>query len=75
MIFAVLLPLRNQTTTQFFDHVYPGSEKNDLTVILYGLVGSPALNAAHKKMKELTTSKNVKYVFRQFIKVSNSLDR
>ena len=57
------------TTTHTFDHVYPGSENNSQTVILYGLIGIESFLDAHKKMVDLSANGNVKYIFRHYAKV------
>lgn len=52
-----------------FDHIYPGSENNSLTVILYGQIGTRTLNNYHTKLKDLADKKAVKYVIRNYVKI------
>ena len=67
--FICTFHLRVHTTTHTFDHVYPGSENNSQTVILYGLIGTDSFLDAHKKMVELSANGSVKYILRHYTKV------
>lgn len=51
-----------------FDHIYPGSQNNSLTVVLYGQIGSRVLKNYHNKLKDLADKKVVKYVIRNYVK-------
>lgn len=56
-----------------FDHIYPGSENNTITVILYGEIGSKEYKQFHDYLSKQTESGLVKYVSRHFIRVSSML--
>lgn len=53
-----------------FDHIYPGSENNSLTAILYGEIGSKDFKQFHEYLVKEAESGLVKYVSRHFIRVS-----
>lgn len=53
-----------------FDHIYPGTENNTITVILYGEIGSKDFKQFHKYLVKQTESGLVKYVSRHFVRVS-----
>lgn len=56
-----------------FDHIYPGTENNTITVILYGEIGSKDFKQFHKYLVKQTESGLVKYVSRHFVRVSYGL--
>lgn len=51
-----------------FDHIFPGSENNDVVAILYGETGEKEFNSFHKILKQEVTNGKVKYVTRHFIR-------
>lgn len=55
-----------------FDHIYPGSENNTITVILYGEIGSKEFKQFHEYLIKQAESGLVKYVSRHFLKVRNN---
>lgn len=54
-----------------FDHIYPGSQNNSLTVVLYGQIGTKTLKNYHNKLKDLADTKVVKYVIRNYVKTQS----
>lgn len=53
-----------------FDHIYPGSENNTITAILYGEIGSKDFIQFHEFLAKQAESGLVKYVSRHFLRVS-----
>lgn len=53
-----------------FDHIYPGSENNTLTAILYSEIGSKEFKQFHEYLTKQTENGLVKYVSRHFFRVS-----
>lgn len=53
-----------------FDHVYPGTENNTLTTVVYGEIGSKEFQEFHDYLKKSIDSRKIKYVSRHFIRVS-----
>lgn len=53
-----------------FDHIYPGSENNTITVILYGEIGSKDFKQYHEYLSKQAESGLIKYVSRHFVRVS-----
>lgn len=52
-----------------FDHVYPGSENNTLTTILYGQIGSPDFKEFHEILKKnARAGDKVRYIARHYVK-------
>lgn len=51
-----------------FDHIYPGSENNSVTTVLYSEIGTEDFNKFHEVLKKEATNGRVKYVSRHFIK-------
>lgn len=47
-----------------FDHIYPGSENNTVTTILYGELGTSKYNEFHRVLKAETAKGVIKYVSR-----------
>lgn len=47
-----------------FDHIYPGSENNTRTVILYGDLGSAAIRPYHKLLENSANAGKVRYILR-----------
>ncbi|XP_030573163.1 UDP-glucose:glycoprotein glucosyltransferase [Drosophila novamexicana] len=47
-----------------FDHVYPGSENNTRTVVLYGDLGSAAFRPYHKLLEKAANAGKVRYLLR-----------
>lgn len=55
--------------TYTFDHIYPGSENNSRTVVLYGDLGSSAFAQFHYLLSAKALSGNIRYVTRHFLPV------
>lgn len=55
-----------------FDHIYPGSENNTITVILYGEIGSKDFKQLHEYLSNEADTGFVKYVSRHYVRVSLS---
>lgn len=53
-----------------FDHIYPGSENNTVTAILYSEIGSKEFKQFHEYLAKEAESGLVKYVSRHFLRVS-----
>lgn len=68
--FEVEMNLRKTYNVELFsfDHIYPGSQNNSLTAILYGQIGTRELKNYHIKLKKLADKKVVKYVIRNYVK-------
>ncbi|KAL7734467.1 hypothetical protein ACLKA6_010792 [Drosophila palustris] len=47
-----------------FDHIYPGSENNTRTVVLYGDLGSAAFRPYHKLLENSANAGKVRYILR-----------
>lgn len=54
-----------------FDHIYPGSQNNSVTAILYGQIGTKSLKKYHEKLKILADQKLIKYVIRNYVKTQS----
>ncbi|XP_065075789.1 UDP-glucose:glycoprotein glucosyltransferase [Ochlerotatus camptorhynchus] len=59
---------QTKVETYSLDHVYPASENNSLTAILYAQIGTDAFQNIHVILKEEAEKGAIKYVFRHFIK-------
>lgn len=53
-----------------FDHVFPGSENNTVTAILYSDIGSKDFVALHNSLKQQAEKGKIKYVVRHYLRVS-----
>lgn len=53
-----------------FDHIYPGSENNTITAILYGEIGTKEFQQFHNFLVKQTEGGIVKYVSRHFVRVN-----
>lgn len=53
-----------------FDHIYPGSENNTITAILYSELGSKDFKKFHEYLVREAESGAIKYICRHFIRVS-----
>lgn len=53
-----------------FDHIYPGSENNTITAILYAELGTKDFTQFHEYLSKQAESGLVKYVSRHFVRVS-----
>lgn len=53
-----------------FDHIYPGSENNTITTVLYGQLGSKEYAELHAYLAKKAEKDRVKYIFRHYIRVS-----
>ncbi|XP_059620979.1 UDP-glucose:glycoprotein glucosyltransferase [Phlebotomus argentipes] len=51
-----------------FDHIYPGSETTENTVILYGLIGTRELKKFHDLLRDRAIAGDVQYVLRHYVK-------
>lgn len=54
-----------------FDHIYPGSENNTHTAILYGEIGSKDFKQYHEYLSKQAEGGSIKYVSRHFVRVSD----
>ena len=50
-----------------FDHVYPGSENNTRTVVLYGDIGSKTFAQYHYLLSERALTNGIKYITRHYL--------
>lgn len=53
-----------------FDHIYPGSENNTITTILYSDIGSKEFKTFHEYLVKQADSGAIKYITRHFVRVS-----
>lgn len=53
-----------------FDHIFPGSENNTLTVVLYGDIASKEFRKYHEFLSKAALELDVKYIIRHYLKVS-----
>lgn len=53
-----------------FDHIYPGSENNTITTVLYGQLGSKEFAELHDYLAKEADAGQVKYISRHYIRVS-----
>lgn len=51
-----------------FDHIYPGSENNTVTTVLYSELGTEDFKKFHEFLKKEAINGRVKYVSRHFVK-------
>lgn len=51
-----------------FDHIYPGSENNELVTTLYGEAGEHKFNEFHRVLKAEVQKGAIKYIARHFIR-------
>lgn len=51
-----------------FDHIYPGSENNELITTLYGEAGEREYNEFHRVLKQEVQNSAIKYITRHFIR-------
>lgn len=51
-----------------FDQIYPGSEQNPVTVILYSEIGTKASRKYHSLLKEHSNLGTVKYINRHYVR-------
>ncbi|XP_050087540.1 UDP-glucose:glycoprotein glucosyltransferase [Anopheles aquasalis] len=49
------------------DHIYPGSENNTLTVVLYGEIGTPEFKQFHQVIRPVADRGTVRYVLRHYV--------
>uniref|UniRef100_A0A182RZF1 UDP-glucose:glycoprotein glucosyltransferase n=1 Tax=Anopheles funestus TaxID=62324 RepID=A0A182RZF1_ANOFN len=54
------------------DHIYPGSENNSLTVVLYGEIGTREFKEFHDAIKLETEHGTVRYVLRHYVRKVSS---
>lgn len=52
-----------------FDHIYPGSENNTITTILYSELGSKDFQIFHEYLAREAEKGAIKYISRHFIRV------
>lgn len=55
-----------------FDHIYPGSENNTITTVLYGELGSEEFAELHVYLAKKAQKGRVKYIARHYIRVSTA---
>lgn len=51
-----------------FDHIYPGTEHNELITTLYGEAGTKEFNDFHRVLKDQAVNGAIKYITRHFIR-------
>lgn len=71
-LFAQLLLFRFRPAPELFslDHIYDhGKAASDITIIVYGEVGSPEWLELHKKAVELAEAGKAQYVLRHYMAV------
>lgn len=51
-----------------FDHIYPGSENNELVTALYGEAGEKLFNEFHQVLKNEVPKGQIKYITRHFVR-------
>ncbi|XP_052863855.1 UDP-glucose:glycoprotein glucosyltransferase [Anopheles cruzii] len=54
------------------DHIYPGSENNSLTVVLYGELGTQEFKRFHDVIRPETDRGAVRYVLRHYVRGTSS---
>lgn len=52
-----------------FDHIFPGTENNEVVATLYGEAGNKEFNAFHRVLKSDAQSSGLKYVTRHFVRL------
>lgn len=50
-----------------FDHIYPGSENNTVTTVLYSEIGTEGFKKFHEFLKKEAMNGKIKYVARHFV--------
>nr|XP_040218313.2 UDP-glucose:glycoprotein glucosyltransferase [Anopheles coluzzii] len=65
---------KDPSTVETFaiDHIYPGSENNSLTVVLYGEIGTSEFKQFHAAVKAETERGTVRYVLRHYVRKVSS---
>lgn len=53
-----------------FDHIYPGSENNTVTAVLYSGIGTKDFSTLHQYLQQQAEKGNVKYIVRHYVRVS-----
>lgn len=56
-----------------FDHIYPGTENNTITCILYSQIGSKEFSTFHEYLTKEAEAGKIKYISRHYIRVSYSI--
>lgn len=54
-----------------FDQIFPGSQNNTVTSVLYGQLGAETFNRYHRKLKSLAEKGVVRYVIRTYVPKSD----
>ena len=65
----VILISRSPSSIYQFDHVYPGSKKEKVVIILYAEMGTQGFIDFHPALVKLALNGEVTYVVRHFVKV------
>ena len=60
--------LNTPVETYSFDHIFPGSENNTRTVVLYSDVGSKEFKSFHELLVKPATDGKIRYIARHFLK-------
>uniref|UniRef100_A0A182QRW2 UDP-glucose:glycoprotein glucosyltransferase n=1 Tax=Anopheles farauti TaxID=69004 RepID=A0A182QRW2_9DIPT len=65
---------KDSSTVETFaiDHIYPGSENNSLTVVLYGEIGTQEFKEFHDAIRLETDRGTVRYVLRHYVRKISS---
>ncbi|XP_055376689.1 UDP-glucose:glycoprotein glucosyltransferase [Condylostylus longicornis] len=66
------VPNSDNEETYSFDHIYSGSDKNALSVVLYGDIGSDEFHEYHKFLKQKAIEGQIKYISRHYVKINNN---
>ncbi|XP_046852680.1 UDP-glucose:glycoprotein glucosyltransferase 1-like isoform X2 [Xenia sp. Carnegie-2017] len=53
--------------TYKFDHIYPSSNVNEVTVILYGELGTTMFEVLHEKLRQLAINGKIRYLLRHYV--------
>ena len=68
LIFALFFS--SDVYTYTFDHVYPSSDNNPVTALLYGELGTEIFGVFHEKLEELARAGKIRYLLRHYVQVS-----
>ena len=72
LILSFLCLIANSISSQEkieHDHVYPNSDGNPVTVVLYGEIGTSEFYTIHQQLVKLANKGKVHYILRHFVKV------
>ena len=52
------------------DHSYPSYQATNITVILYGQLGTADFHDYHKELKQMAEDGRIQYILRHYVRVS-----